>query len=171
MNKLLLAIIPMLIILAGCSSGIGGEDTVPAQPQPDQNTGGEDTTGEQNEDTTPEENDTQQDDTQQQEDEQQTQPSTDSEEVDREIVIDAFNYGYSQETITVEQGERVRVEMISADGLHDFVIDELGVESEQIDTGATTTFEFVADETGEFDFYCSVGNHRAQGMEGTLIVE
>lgn len=34
-----------------------------------------------------------------------------------------------------------------------------------------TSVTFVADETGTFEYYCSVGNHRGQGMIGKLIVE
>jgi uncharacterized cupredoxin-like copper-binding protein len=31
--------------------------------------------------------------------------------------------------------------------------------------------QFVADKTGTFEFYCSVGNHRQMGMVGTLVVQ
>jgi plastocyanin len=42
-------------------------------------------------------------------------------------------------------------------------------ESETV-TGANT--ELTVDlEAGEYTFYCPVGNHRAEGMEGTLTVE
>jgi len=37
--------------------------------------------------------------------------------------------------------------------------------------GTPTSVTFVADKTGTFEYYCSVGNHRAQGMVGKLIVE
>jgi len=30
---------------------------------------------------------------------------------------------------------------------------------------------FVADKAGEYEFYCSVGQHRANGMVGKLIVK
>ena len=55
--------------------------------------------------------------------------------------------------------------------MHDFVIDELNVKSEIIKSGETGEVEFTPDTIGEFEFYCSVGQHRANGMVGTLIVE
>jgi nitrite reductase (NO-forming) len=53
---------------------------------------------------------------------------------------------------------------------HDFVIDELGVQSDKVNNGETATVQFVADKVGTFEYYCSVGNHRAMGMVGKLIV-
>ena len=34
-----------------------------------------------------------------------------------------------------------------------------------------TFVEFTVDKTGTFEYYCSVGQHRANGMVGNLIVE
>ena len=34
-----------------------------------------------------------------------------------------------------------------------------------------TSVTFIADQEGSFEYYCSVGNHREEGMVGTLIVE
>jgi len=55
--------------------------------------------------------------------------------------------------------------------MHDFVIDELGVQSERVSLGEVTTFEFSTNELGVYEYYCSVGSHRAQGMFGAFIVE
>ena len=54
--------------------------------------------------------------------------------------------------------------------VHDFVIDELGVKSSVAKSGHSTSVEFVADKVGSFEFYCSVGQHRTNGMVGTLTV-
>lgn len=54
---------------------------------------------------------------------------------------------------------------------HDFVIDEFDAATAQIKAGETDTIEFVVDQAGTFEFYCSVGQHRANGMFGELIVE
>jgi nitrite reductase (NO-forming) len=40
-----------------------------------------------------------------------------------------------------------------------------------VNGGETTSVEFVADKTGTFEYYCSVGAHRAMGMTGSLVVE
>jgi plastocyanin len=50
---------------------------------------------------------------------------------------------------------------------HDLVVERDGedvAQSEQIGPGESSTFE-VTLEAGEYVFYCSVGNHRAMGME------
>jgi plastocyanin len=36
---------------------------------------------------------------------------------------------------------------------------------------ASTFIEFVANKKGKFEYYCSVGEHRAMGMKGNLVVE
>ena len=55
--------------------------------------------------------------------------------------------------------------------MHDFVIDELSVRTKIAQAGEIVGVEIVANEVGEFEFYCSVGNHRDMGMVGTLIIE
>lgn len=96
-------------------------------------------------------------------------------EADREITVDMFAFGYSMEEISVEPGETIKVNLTNSGGNHDFDVDELGVDGEVIAEGETTSvmLEIPEDaESGtEYAYYCSVGNHRAQGMEGTIIVE
>ncbi|MFP5369231.1 MAG: cupredoxin domain-containing protein [Actinomycetes bacterium] len=55
---------------------------------------------------------------------------------------------------------------------HDFVVERDGEDvaaTETIDPGGTSTLT-VDLAPGEYVFYCSVGNHRAQGMEVTVTV-
>lgn len=94
-----------------------------------------------------------------------------TESVDKEFTIDAFNYGYSQEEIRVQQGDTVTINLTNSDGFHDWVVDEFDAATEQINASETTSVTFVADEAGTFEYYCSVGNHRQQGMVGNIIVE
>jgi len=86
------------------------------------------------------------------------------------VEIEAGSFYFSPNVINAKVGDTVRVTINAVDLQHDFVIDELDVQSDLV-TGSSSTFEFVASEAGQFEFYCSVGNHRAQGMVGTLIVE
>lgn len=79
--------------------------------------------------------------------------------------------GERNPTITVQEGQLVRINFESVDGFHDVVIDELSAASAQVQTGGVTFVEFVADETGTFDYYCSVGTHRERGMVGQIVVE
>lgn len=89
----------------------------------------------------------------------------------RKITLDSFNFGYSQSELRIKQGDTVELTLTNSDGFHDLVIDELGVATKKIRAGETDTVTFVADRTGTFEYYCSVGSHRAQGMLGSLIVE
>jgi plastocyanin len=81
------------------------------------------------------------------------------------------DFEFSQTEIRVTEGDTVTVNFESTDGFHDFVVDEFDAATEQVLPGTPTSVTFVAGEVGEFEFYCSVGQHRAQGMVGTLIVE
>lgn len=89
----------------------------------------------------------------------------------REFTIDAFNFGYSMEEIRVNQGDTVVITLTNSDGFHDWVLDQFDASTAQIQEGETTSVSFVADAAGTYEYYCSVGNHRAQGMVGNLIVE
>ena len=90
---------------------------------------------------------------------------------ERVFNVDSFNYGYSEERIVVQEGDTVTINLTSSDGFHDWVVDEFNAATEKIMAGDTTSVTFVADEAGEFEFYCSVGSHRQLGMVGTLVVE
>jgi plastocyanin len=79
-------------------------------------------------------------------------------------------YEFSKDEIHVNKGDTVTIIFESTEGLHDFVVDEFDAATEQVTPGVATSVTFVADKAGEFEFYCSVGNHRAQGMSGTLVV-
>jgi|SRR3989344_4158435 len=79
--------------------------------------------------------------------------------------------GKGNPDIVVNEGDKVRIEFSSTKGLHDFVIDELDVATPQLrDTEEETFVEFVADKKGTFEYYCSVGQHRENGMKGNFIV-
>lgn len=85
--------------------------------------------------------------------------------------ITGKNFEFSQKEIRVKEGDTVRIEFSSTDGFHDWVVDEFGAATSRVQTGESVSVEFVADKAGEFEYYCSVGNHRELGMVGTLIVE
>lgn len=101
--------------------------------------------------------------------ESQDEFTEESSEVD-EIDLIGTNFKYSRPKIQVKVGELVRIIFKSEGGLHDFVVDELGVSSDRVSTGQSTTIEFTPEEAGTYSFYCSVSNHRSLGMEGVLVV-
>ncbi|MBI4020035.1 MAG: cupredoxin domain-containing protein, partial [Candidatus Aenigmarchaeota archaeon] len=79
--------------------------------------------------------------------------------------------GQANPELRVKQGDKVRIEFTSSNGFHDWVVDEFGAKTERVQTGGSASVEFVADKKGVFEYYCSVGEHRAQGMKGNLVVE
>lgn len=89
----------------------------------------------------------------------------------QEFTIDGFNFGYDISEIRVKEGDTVTINLTSSDGFHDWVVDEFDAATEKIREGGNTSVTFVADKAGTYEFYCSVGSHRANGMVGTLIVE
>ncbi len=74
--------------------------------------------------------------------------------------------------IVVQQGDTVAVTLCVTEGNHDWVVDAFDAATDVVGAdGDCSTVEFVADQVGEFEYYCSVGNHRAEGMYGALVVE
>lgn len=86
------------------------------------------------------------------------------------IEMEAGSFYYTPNVITAKKGEKIRIVMKSVSMMHDFVIDELGVKMPVVKNGDTGTVEFVADKVGSFEYYCSVGQHRANGQIGTITI-
>lgn len=89
----------------------------------------------------------------------------------RTIAVAGVNHAFDVKEIRVKEGDTVTIEFTSTDGFHDWVIDEFNAKTAQVRPGTPTQVTFVADKKGTFEYYCSVGNHRAMGMVGKLIVE
>jgi plastocyanin len=89
----------------------------------------------------------------------------------KEVTITAGNFSYDLKEIRVKKGETVKITFKNNEGMHDWVVDEFQARTKKIKAGDTDTVTFVADKAGSFEYYCSVGSHRALGMKGTLIVE
>lgn len=89
-----------------------------------------------------------------------------------DVVVDitGVNFSYSLETIEVNEWDVVTINFTSNAGFHDWVVDEFDAATDKVEEGGTTSVTFVADQAGEFEYYCSVGAHRENGMIGTLIV-
>lgn len=74
--------------------------------------------------------------------------------------------------LEVEEGEVVQINVVNGDGaVHDLVISAFDVQSDQIvGEGSSTAVVFRANESGTFEYLCSLPGHKAAGMVGTLIV-
>lgn len=86
------------------------------------------------------------------------------------IEMNGDKYRFNPDSITVKKGQSVRITLTSVDMPHNFVVDELEVQGAIVKPGQTGSVEFTAAKTGDFEFYCSVGNHRQMGMVGKLKV-
>ncbi len=89
----------------------------------------------------------------------------------KEFIVIGSNFSFTPNTLEVKQGDTVKITFKNANGTHNFKLDEFQVATKQIKSGQSETVEFIADKTGSFEFYCSIGNHRAIGMKGTLIIK
>ena len=87
------------------------------------------------------------------------------------VTVNGSEFQYDPSTLTLEAGVPVVLTFRNTGTMpHDFVIDELGIATEVLAPGEEEVVEFTP-EAGTYAFYCSVGNHRALGMEGDLVVE
>jgi cytochrome c oxidase subunit 2 len=84
----------------------------------------------------------------------------------QEIAINATNWAFEPNEITVKRGTTVTLTLNNAEGFHGIAIPDYDL---SIQAGKPVTF--VADKTGEFEFACSIqcGAGHAD-MKGKLIV-
>ncbi len=91
----------------------------------------------------------------------------------REILMEASEFKFVPNEIRVKKGETVKITMKNTGRMqHNWMVEGLGGSS--IDTtsaGQTGAITITPSQKGTFTTYCSVGNHRQQGMVGKLIVE
>lgn len=83
----------------------------------------------------------------------------------KEFRVEAFRFGYTPDTITVNRGDKVKIIINNADTLHGIRIPDLNLKGDDI-------IEFTADKVGEFDWYCAnmCGKEHMQ-MKGKLIIK
>lgn len=98
-------------------------------------------------------------------------PVTDNGEmvVDIELEIAGGEFYYEPDEIAVESGSEVRIIFVNEGEMpHDLIIDDVGG-TEIIGAGESDSFVFTAPEKEDvMVFYSSIGQHREQGMEGTI---
>ena len=86
------------------------------------------------------------------------------------ITMTAKKYEFSPSTITVKQGQLVKLEVTALDRSHGLAIKDYDIDA-QLDKGKTVAVEFVAGKPGEFSFKCSDFCGLGHGkMKGKLVV-
>jgi cytochrome c oxidase subunit II len=88
------------------------------------------------------------------------------------IDVTASRFQFEPATISVAQGDNIRLRLHSADRSHAFAIKAFRVKALIPNGGETVTVEFIADQAGTFAFTCSeyCGTGHSQ-MKGTLVVQ
>ncbi len=89
------------------------------------------------------------------------------------VVIQAASFAYQPSDITVPHGPVRFVVANGADIEHGFEVEGQGIEEEiaAIPAGSSDSLTVQLDQPGEYVIYCPVGDHRQQGMAGTLTVQ
>lgn len=100
----------------------------------------------------------------------QVQEQSMGDESKQMVALTANNFSFSTKTITAKKGSTLTVEVMNTEGVHDFVIDELAVNSGKIPVGEKVMLTIPTDKPGTYEYYCSIGSHRAMGMIGTLTI-
>jgi cytochrome c oxidase subunit 2 len=89
----------------------------------------------------------------------------------KQFNVTASRFQFDPATITVVEGDRVRLRLHSIDRPHAFAIKAFRVKALIPRAGEAINVEFVADRAGSFDFtcaeYCGTGHAR---MKGRLVV-
>ena len=111
-----------------------------------------------------------------------------------EMTVDATDFAYSPESITVPAGQPVTLRLNNSGAVeHDFVIDKISVSDVEASetgpamhhqmgempdydlhfyakAGESAVLKFTPLEPGTYEIYCTIEGHREAGMRGTLIV-
>lgn len=87
-----------------------------------------------------------------------------------EIEMEVAEWYFEPNDLTVEPGDRVRIDLTSAQGDHQFILPDFEV-AEVVKEGDTRTIEFVASHAGDFRFgTCEWDGDELQVMKGRLRV-
>lgn len=101
---------------------------------------------------------------------------TAAQETPKPAALKTFNmtadeFAFAPSTITVNEGDMVRIVITSKEGGHGIVIPDFGV-NKVINAGSPAVVEFTANKKGTFAFRCSIFCGGGHGdMKGTLIVK
>lgn len=90
----------------------------------------------------------------------------------KEVIVGGSEFKFLPATLSLKKGETMKLVFKNVGKMpHDFVVEELGVRTKVINGSDESVIEFTPQEAGTFEYYCSVGKHRAMGMKGTLTVK
>ena len=89
----------------------------------------------------------------------------------REFVVTGDHYAFSPASLPVNKNDLVKVTFTAKDMPHSFTIDGPYRISKRASAGQSVTFEFRADQAGNFTIYCALSQDpKCSDMKGTLQV-
>jgi cytochrome c oxidase subunit 2 len=88
----------------------------------------------------------------------------------REFSISGNHYAFAPASITVDRNDLVKITFTATDIPHSFTLDDYRI-VKRAGAGQTVTFEFRADRSGQFPYYCNLSSDdKCKNMKGTLTV-
>ena len=88
----------------------------------------------------------------------------------REFTVSGNAFAFSPSSLSVNKNDLVKITFTAQDMAHSFTIDDYRI-VKRAGAGQTVTFEFRADRSGSFTFYCNLSqNAKCKDMKGTLSV-
>jgi heme/copper-type cytochrome/quinol oxidase subunit 2 len=89
----------------------------------------------------------------------------------REFTVVGRDHAFFPSRIEVQKDDLVKITFTATDIAHSFTSDQYRI-SKRAGSGQTVTFEFRADRTGNFEFYCNLSaDDRCRNMKGQLVVK
>jgi len=89
----------------------------------------------------------------------------------REFAVVGDHYTFTPNTIQVNRNDLVKITFTARDIPHSLTIDGPYRISKRAGVGQTVTFEFRADQSGQFPFYCNLSQDaKCKDMKGNLSV-
>ena len=86
------------------------------------------------------------------------------------VTVTAQNLTFDTTEINLKKGQTYTIELVNKDSVqHDLVAEDINLNIPLTDPGASNSVEFTPQETGEFEFICTVPGHSAT-MRGTIKV-
>ena len=89
----------------------------------------------------------------------------------REFSISGRDHAFAPGRIEVQRDDLVKITFTATDIPHSFTVDHPYRISKRAGAGQSVTFEFRADQSGTFRFYCNLtADERCKNMRGELVV-
>ena len=89
----------------------------------------------------------------------------------REFTVSGDHYAFAPSSLSVNRNDLIKVTFTAKDIAHSFTVEGYRI-MKRAGAGQTVTFEFRADQTGTFTFYCNLSqDEKCKDMKGTLTVK